>query len=131
MKQANSVIADLVRLDSDDAVFKARKRHYLIVVTYARMNIGNGRALADAVGMTAIEAVVADQPGGLQIPIENMYFLTIKEFERLVAQVAVGSIGLVDALEWAQKLDADPAASSFISSSTLLSGAYPAPRRIT
>jgi hypothetical protein len=114
VKQANSVIADLVRLNSDDAVFKARKRHYLIVVTYARMNIGNGRALADAVGMTAIEAVVADQPGGLQIPIENMYFLTIEEFERLVAQVAVGSIGLVEALERAKKLDADPATSSFM-----------------
>lgn len=114
VRQANSVIADLVRLNSDDTVFKPRQRHYLVVVTYARVNIGNGRALADSVGMTAIQAVVADQPGGLQIPIENMYFLTIEEFERLAAQVAAGSIGLVEALERAKKLDADPATRSFM-----------------
>lgn len=114
VKQANSVIADLVRLSSDDAVFKPRDRHYLIVVTYARTNIGNGRALADSVGMTAIEAVVADQPGGLQIPIENMYFLTIEEFEQLAAHVAIGSIGLVEALERAKKLDADPVTSALM-----------------
>lgn len=112
VKQANSVIADLIQLGSDDAVFRPRKRHYLIVVTYARMNIANGRALADSVGMEAIDAVVADQPGGLQIPIENMYFLTIEEFEQLAALVAVGNIGLVEALERAKELDADPKTSS-------------------
>jgi hypothetical protein len=114
VKQANSVIADLAQLNSSDAVFKPRNRNYLIVVTYARMNIGNGRALADSVGMAAIEAVAADQPRGIRIPIENMYFLTIEEFEGLVAQVAVGSIGLVEALERAKMLDADPATSSFM-----------------
>jgi hypothetical protein len=76
------------------------------------MNIGNGRALVDSVGMAAIDSMVADQPGGLQIPIENMYFLTIEEFEQLSAHIAVGNIGLVEALERAKNLDADPATGS-------------------
>jgi hypothetical protein len=112
VKQANSVLTDLTRLNSADAVFSHRDRVYLIVVTYARMNIGNGRALADSVGRAAIEAQ-ADQTGDKRIPIENMYFLAIDEFEQLVAQVAVGGIGLVEALERAKLLDADPASSSF------------------
>lgn len=114
VRQANSVIADLEKLNCDDAVFKPRQRHYLIVVTYARTNIGNGHALAESVGMAAIEAVVEDHPGGLQIPIENMYFLTIDEFERLVAQVASGNIGLVEALERAKVLDSDPVTNAFM-----------------
>jgi hypothetical protein len=114
VKQANSVIADLAQLNSADPVFKPRSRNYLIVVTYARMNIGNGLALADSVGTAAIEEVVADQPGGLRVPIENMYFLTIEEFEGLVAQVAVGTIGLVEALERAKALDSNPITRSFM-----------------
>lgn len=114
IKQANSVIADLVRLNSSDPIFKPSGRNYLLVVTYAKTNIGNGRALAESVGMATIESVVADQPAGLQIPIENMYFLTIDEFERLVAQVAMGSIGLVEALERAKLSDANPATRSMM-----------------
>ena len=114
VKQANSVIEDLARLNIADPVFTPRKRNYLIVVTYARMNIGNGWALAESVGMAAIEAVVPDQAGTLRVPIENMYFLTIEEFERLVAQVAVGAIGLVEALERAKVSDADPVTAAFM-----------------
>lgn len=112
VKQANSVFTDLARLNNTDAVFKPRDRVYLITVTYAQMNIGNGRALADSVGRAVVEAQ-ADPSGNKQIPIENMYFFTIDEFEQLVAQVAISSIGLVEALERAKLLDADPATSSF------------------
>lgn len=114
IKQANSVIADLAQLNSADPVFKPRGSNYLIVVTYARMNIGNGRALANSVGMSAIEAISADQPEGQRVPIENMYFMTIEEFEQLVAQVAIGNIGLVAALERAKIQDADPVTGAFM-----------------
>jgi len=114
VRQGNSVVEELKRIDSNDPVFKRRSTNYLIVVTYARTNIGNGRALADSVGIPAIESVVEDLPGGMQIPVENMYFLTIEEFEKLVAQIGIGSIGLVEALERAKALDADPMTCSFM-----------------
>jgi len=41
-----------------------------------------------------------------------MYFLTIGEFERFSAHIAVGNIGLVEALKRAKNLDADPATGS-------------------
>ncbi len=108
VQQANSVIADLVQINSEDLVFRPRERNYLIVVSYARTNIGNGLALAEAVGTSAIEEVVAAHPGGLQVPIENMYFLTIEEFDRLIPQIAAKNISLVGALERAKRLDRDP-----------------------
>jgi hypothetical protein len=114
IRQAECVRADLARANSADPVFKPRNHAYLLVVTHARTNIGNGRALAESVGLATIEATVADQPAGLQIPIENMYFLTIDEFERLVAQVAAGAIGLVEALERAKLRDAEPSTRSFL-----------------
>mgnify|MGYP000076513462 CR=1 FL=1 len=114
IKQANRVIADLAQKDSHDQVFKPKSENYLLVVTYANTNIGNGRALADSVGLAAIEAFIADHPGGLQVPIENMYFLTIHEFEQLVAHVAAGSTGLVEALKRAKAADADPTTSSMV-----------------
>jgi hypothetical protein len=82
-------------------------------VSYARINIGNGRALSDCVGMEAIETA-AGRRGDMRVPIENMYFLTIEDFEGLVAQVRVGSTGLVQALDKAKALDADPGTSSFM-----------------
>lgn len=114
VRQGNSVVGELSRINSDDPVFKRRSTNYLLVVTYAKTNIGNGQALADSVGMAAIQAVVQNLPGGLQIPIENMYFLTVEEFETLVAHIAAGSIGLVEALERAKALDADPATRTFM-----------------
>lgn len=114
VEQANSVCADLIQLRSNDDIFKPRQRNYLIVVTYTRMNIGHGRALANSVGMAKIEETVARHSNGLQIPIENMYFLTIEEFENLVTEVARDRIGLVAALERAKNLDADPATSAFM-----------------
>ena len=114
VKQANSVAADLGRLNSSDPVFGPKSKKYLVVVTYARMHIGSGRALVESVGMTAIEAIIADQPGGLRIPIENMYFLTIEEFEGLVSHVAAGSVGLIDALERAKAADVNPETRTFM-----------------
>lgn len=72
------------------------------------------RALAESVGLETIHAAVAGLPAGFQIPIDNMYFLTIDDFERLVAQVGTGAIGLVEALERAKSMDANPATRSFL-----------------
>lgn len=114
IRQAEGVRANLAQLNSADSVFKPRNQAYLLVITYDRTNIGNGRALAESVGLEAIQAAVAGLPAGLQIPIDNMHFLTIDDFERLVAQVGAGTIGLVEALERAKSMDADPTTRSFL-----------------
>lgn len=113
IKQANSVARDLAARNSKDSVFSPRQKNYLIAVTYARTNFGNGRALCDCVGMEAVKSAVGGDDN-FKIPIENIYFLTIEEFETLVAQVHVGKIGLVEALERAKNLDANPLTRKFI-----------------
>ncbi|MBS7676528.1 hypothetical protein KIN13_24375, partial [Vibrio cholerae] len=41
------------------------------------------------------------------IPVENIYFLTIHEFEELMSLVASQKIGLVEALEKAKQADSE------------------------
>jgi hypothetical protein len=48
-----------------------------------------------------------------KIPDENIYFLTIGEFEVLMAMVALGRIGLAEALERAKVADSSPHTQKF------------------
>ena len=111
--QAEAVAEKLAQLESSDAVFRAKPANYLIVVTYARFDIANGNALAQCIGADRL-ATVLERSSSVRIPLENMYFMTIEEFDSLAAQIHFGTIGMVKALERAKIADARPETAQFI-----------------
>jgi hypothetical protein len=113
VEQAHAVIHALPANASEGAVVRPRGVNYLIAVTYSELYVSNGRILAEAVGAVAVEAIVAKYPNETHIPLENMFFMTIEEFERLAAAVHDGSIGFVTALERAKAADVDPQSRKF------------------
>lgn len=111
--QAEAVAHKLASLESSDAVFGDKPANYLILVTYARFDIANGNALAQCIGADHL-ANLLERSDRFKIPLENMYFMTVEEFDSLAAQVHVGAIGLVEALERAKLADARPETAQFI-----------------
>jgi hypothetical protein len=106
VEQAHSVI-DALQGRPHPAVDNARNS-YLIVVTFKEFYIGNGRALKDCIGSDAFGAMVDPTRHTKTISPENMYFMTIVEFELLSEAIKQGKTTLIDALEDAKDMDSKP-----------------------
>ncbi|MDO9618017.1 MAG: hypothetical protein Q7J43_10095 [Pseudomonas sp.] len=105
-EQGHEVAARVALLAGEHPVVRQRSTTYLLAVTYKELYIGNGLTLEAVVGSTALEKIRTKYDDQYLIPIENIYFLTIHEFEVLMRLVENGKIGLVEALERAKSADA-------------------------
>lgn len=112
LEQGLDVCSRLSAVDSTHPVIRHRRRNYLLAVTYKDLYIANGRRLTDAVGRDRIQQIRSKFATDL-IPDENIFFLTISEFELLLAMVALGRIGLTQGLERARVADDSPATQKF------------------
>lgn len=104
-EQGHDVAARLTGLKTNHPVIRQRTTTYLLAVTYKELYIGNGLTLNAMAGDTELEKIRAIHSEDSLIPAENIYFLTISEFEELTSLVSDGSIGLAQALEMAKKAD--------------------------
>jgi len=112
-EQGQEVAARIAKLEDDHPVIRPRESTYLLAVTYKELYIGNGITLSAVVGEATLEKIRAKYSEQYLIPVENIYFLTIHEFEDLMSLVAKGKIGLVEALEKAKKSDSTPMTQKF------------------
>ncbi|ROM75333.1 hypothetical protein BK655_23950 [Pseudomonas brassicacearum] len=112
-QQGHEVSHRLALLDSSHPVIRKRNKTYLLAVTYKELYIGNGVALAKVVGSHELDKIRSSYSAQEFIPEENIYFLTIHEFERLMCLVEAGKVGLVEALEKAKTADSDPSTQKF------------------
>jgi len=112
-EQGHEVAARLALLEGDHPVVRQRASTYLLAVTYKELYIGNGITLAAVVGDAELDRIRAKYDEQHLIPVENIYFLTINEFEELMGLVESGKIGLVEALEKAKKADSVPMTQKF------------------
>lgn len=112
-EQGHEVAARLPQLEASHPVIKHRTTTYLLAVTYKELYIGNGATLAAMAGATELEKIRAAHAEDTLIPFENIYFLSIQEFEDLMHLVSEGDIGLVEALEMAKKADSDMSSHKF------------------
>lgn len=113
-KQGYEVADRLFRLAGEHPVIRHRANTYLLAVTYKELYVGNGATLAAVVaGDKEFERIRAAYARDYLIPIENIYFLTIGEFEDLMFLVSEGVVGLAEALDKAIEKDSQPAGFSF------------------
>lgn len=104
IKQANEVMANLLNNPIDDPLLHITKNNYLIVVTYKNLNLGNGLSFNESIAKESLDKIRDNYLNG-GIPLENMYFLNIDEFEILSEAIAKGEIGLSEGLEKAKLAD--------------------------
>lgn len=112
-EQGHEVAARLPQLKTAHPIIKHRASTYLLAVTYKELYIGNGPTLAAVAGASELEKIRTAYAEDTLIPFENIYFLSIGEFEDLMHLVSEGEIGLVEALEKAKKADSDRSSQKF------------------
>lgn len=113
IRQAHDVLKQLEHYRSDHPMLKRRSRNYLIVVTFKELYLGNGRTFYEAVAKNAIDEIYDDYSGYPIILPEDMYFLTIEDFDLFAELIATGTIGLKEGIERAKQSDSNPKTKKF------------------
>lgn len=112
-EQGHEVVARIAAIGNGHSVIRPRSSTYLLAVTYKELYIGNGITLAGVIGEHELAKIRARFDPAHIIPDENIYFLTIQEFEDLMSLVLSGKIGLVEALDRAKQADSHPLTHKF------------------
>jgi len=113
IRQAHDVLRQLQHHKSHHPLLKQQTNNYLIVVTFKELYLGNGRTFYEAVARSAIHEIYENYSGCPTIRPENMYFVTIEDFDVFAELIITGKIGLQEGLEKAKKSDADPKTKKF------------------
>jgi hypothetical protein len=107
IEQSHDVIKHLECSEINHPYLKPRKRNYLLVITFKELYLGNGRTFYEAIGKDEIDSIYKKYEGYSNIKLEDMYFITIDEFDIFIELIKSGKIGLVEGIEKAKENDKD------------------------
>jgi hypothetical protein len=111
IKQAN-VLNDYLRKNNLKSV-EFKRDNYLLVVTYKELYLGNGADFYEAVAKKAIDEITQDLDATAVIPLENMYFITLEEFDLLCSVVNYTDFTMEQVLEHAKTNDRESESRKF------------------
>jgi len=83
------------------------KVNYLLVVTYKDLYIGNGQDFYENIAKDKLDRIIQEK-GKNWIPFENMYFISIDDFELLIQCAKDRNMGISGLLRKAVKADSTP-----------------------
>jgi len=104
------------RLNSIDIINETRVEkgnNYLLIVTFKEMFVGNGIEFYNYVAKETLDRLLTDNENRVLIPFQNMYFISIDDFDLLMGGIASREIELTQILEHAIKSDTDPLTMKF------------------
>lgn len=113
IEQSYDVLRRLQTTDSSVPIIKHRNNNYLLVVTFKELYLGNGQIFFDAVAEEKILKLCENFKDSPQIPLENMYFITIDEFDYFVSLIREGKITFDSGLSKAKEADREPMTRKF------------------
>jgi|GEM_PF-2104321 len=105
--QGQETSLSLARVGSSGSVIRQREINYLMVVTYKPLFIGNAEFLNHLIGGEEVRRILLGYPLQSQIPLENIYFFSVSEFESLINLVKEKKVSLVEAIERAKLADSE------------------------
>ncbi len=111
IKQAN-VLNDYLRKNALKGV-EFKRDNYLLVVTYKELYLGNGTDFYEAVAKEAIDEITQSLDAKAVIPLENMYFITLEEFDLLCSVINSTNFSMEQVLEHAKANDREPESMKF------------------
>lgn len=90
--------------------------NFLLVVTYKDFYVGNGKTFYEAIGRDGRERIDEIRAGydASQLPYENMYFISVDDFDYLVRLVYDGQCGLAEAIKTIREADRKPKTATFL-----------------
>lgn len=89
------------------------KESYLIVVTFEPLYLGCSSELGATFGTVLTSTIQREIGATLPFPLENVFFLSIAEFEMLLQAVRSGATTIPQALRFAKTADANPRTQRF------------------
>jgi hypothetical protein len=107
IEQAFDVLRRLQITNSKNPVIRHRNTNYLLVVTFKELYLGNCRNFYDAIAKDNLDEISEKYRGSPQIPLENMYFITVEEFDCLMEILRSGNTSFEGALAKAKESDSD------------------------
>lgn len=110
--QAHEVINKLLERSALPFGIDPRRKSYLLVLSFKELYLGTGRTLYDAIAKEEMDELYETYKVN-NIQMDDIYFMTIEEFEYLTEVVKSKKIGLVQAIERAKLLDKDPKTRKF------------------
>ncbi len=90
-----------------------QQKNYLLVITYKEFYLGSGRSYYEIVAKDKMEEIYGEYKDYPVIPPENMYFITIDEFDFACAMLKTGRITLSEMIEIAKVADENPESRRF------------------
>jgi hypothetical protein len=112
IQQAHDVLR---RLDeaSDKNTELINDNNYLLVVTFKDLCLGNGRTFYESTAKDKLDEIYKNYSNSTIIPLENMYFISIEQFDVLSELVNSGVVSYSSAIEKAKVNDSDPLTKKF------------------
>ena len=111
--QQGTVVADKLKSISQIDGLQTGRENFLLVVTYKDFYIGNGETFYETIGEKKVDEVRSGYDAS-QLPNENMYFISVDDFDYLVRLVRDGQCGLAEAIKTVCKADRDPLNRTFL-----------------
>lgn len=105
IEQAHDVLNKLSQANLENWEITPRDNNYLIVVTFKELYLGNGVNFYESIARDKIDEIYAKYDRQLKIALEDMYFITIEEFDLFCELVNKGKIGMSDGIERAREAD--------------------------
>lgn len=114
IEQAHDVLDQIYAKNFNHEKLIPRDDNYLLVVTYKELYLSRGQSFYENVAKDKIDQIFGGYPDAIKIPPENMFFVTIQEFEILMEFVHSNTIKLSECFERVKKDDADSYTSKFV-----------------
>ncbi len=103
IEQAHDLLAQIHKDNITSDQIKPTNNNYLIVVTYKEFYLGCGESFYESVGKSKMDEIYAIHSSTQTIPPENMFFITIEEFELLAEHIRAEKKSVSDLLHEAVK----------------------------
>jgi hypothetical protein len=82
------------------------REKFLLIVTFKDLYLGNGSDVYSYIAKNEIDKIVTNYGGSFLIPMENIYILSVEDFDLLMNVVHLGRMGLAECLNYARTMDA-------------------------
>lgn len=87
--------------------------NFLLIVTFEPLYLGSSNALAETLGLEFRARLAKDFGESLPLPLENVFFASVGEFERLLSLIRAKQTTLLTALRHARLADSQPRTRKF------------------
>jgi hypothetical protein len=107
IKQGNETARRIAAAPPTSSIAFGKRENYLFVVTFDSLHLGSNTEFEPMFGTRLMDSLNRDFGQPLPIPLTNVFFLTIDEFECLLSAIQAGETSFVAAAKRAQQNDGD------------------------